>query len=95
MQCTYGLRDNEYILLRDTVYVMSKRYSVSTVLEVLHEYAFVRGTEYLLSKWYCVRTKRCCVGYCLRGGEYVPSKKYCIPTKRCIVVSVLEVVSTY
>ena len=71
MQCTYGLRDNESILLRDTVYVMSKRYRVSTGLEVLHEFAFVRGTEYLLSKWYCTRTKR------------------------CIVVSVLEVVSTY
>ena len=62
MQCRYGLRDNEYILLRDTMYVLSERCSVSTVLEVLHEYAFVRGTEYLLSKWYCVRTKRCCVG---------------------------------
>ncbi len=79
MQCTYGLRDNEYILLRNTVYVMSKRYSVGTVLEVLHEYAFVRGTEYLLSKRYCVRTKRCCVGtvlevvstYRLRGTVHI------------------------
>ena len=62
MQCRYSLRDNEYILLRDIVYVLSKRYSVGTVLEVLHEYAFVRGTEYLLSKRYCVRTKRHCVG---------------------------------